>query len=144
MNTIISRESDYAIRIVAYMAGVKRQVKITELVDNLFLSKSIVIKIIQKLKKCGIVVTKTGKNGGLSLVDTVDEITIYQILNCMGFKSTINICAVRPVICELNPICDITNFFIDIQKDFERKLKSARIKDFVFNEDEILELKSKI
>ena len=142
MSDLISRESDYAIRIIAYIAGVNRQVKIAELTENLFITKPIVTKITQQLKKCGILITKTGKNGGLTLIEKIDDISLHQILKCMGFKSAINICTVKPSECKLNPICDITTFFAEIQQDFIKKLKQAKIKDFVFSEKEIIELKS--
>ncbi len=144
MPDFIGKESDYAIRIVAYMLGVKRQVKVAELTENLFITKSIVIKITQELKKCGILTTKTGKYGGLKLNTNDEDITIYQVLKCMGFKSGINVCAVKPSECLLNPICNITTYFAKMHKNIINELKKAKIKDFVFNENEINELKKSI
>lgn len=144
MSDFIGKESDYAIRIVAYMLGVKRRVKVAELTENLFITKSIVVKITQELKKCGILTTKTGKHGGLMLNKGNEDITIYRVLKCMGFKSGINVCAVKPSECMLNPICSITTYFAEMQKNIINELKKAEIKDFVFNEDEIKELKKSI
>ncbi len=144
MSDFIGKESDYAIRIVAYMLGVKRQVKVAELTENLFITKSIVIKITQELKKCGILTTKTGKNGGLTLNTQKDDITIYQVLRCMGFKFGINVCTVKPSECRLNPICSITTYFAKMQKNIINELKKAKIKDFVFDENQINELKKSI
>jgi Rrf2 family nitric oxide-sensitive transcriptional repressor len=72
----IYREADYALRIVAYLAGKKEKIKIKELCEYLYLSKPIVIKIVHKLRKCGIINTETGKNGGIKVSPTVGDIEI--------------------------------------------------------------------
>lgn len=141
MPDFIHRESDYAIRIVAYIAGVDRQVKTSELMENLFLTKPIINKITQRLKKCGILTTKTGKYGGLTLNVNAQELSIYDILICMGFKSTLNICVDKPEDCLLNPICNITTFFNDLQQDIIIRMQNAKIKDFIFDSTVIENLK---
>jgi Rrf2 family nitric oxide-sensitive transcriptional repressor len=67
MSEYIIREYDYAIRIVAYLAGLNGKTKVDEISENLFLNKPMVNKIVFQLKKCGIILTKTGKNGGILL-----------------------------------------------------------------------------
>ena len=141
MPDFIHRESDYAIRIVAYIAGANRQVKTAELMENLFLSKPIISKITQQLKKCGILSTRTGKYGGLTLSVDPDALSIYDILICMGFRSSLNICIDKPEECQLNPICNITTYFSDLQELLINKLKAAKIKDFIFDETTIQKLK---
>ncbi len=141
MSEFIIREYDYAIRITAYLAGQKNKVKVDEIVENLYLTKPMVNKIIFQLKQCNIVLTKTGKNGGVLLNPDKRDISIYDILVCMGYKKNFNICIERPEECELNPICDITNFFVEIQKDIIEKFKSAKIKDYVFNKVELENIK---
>lgn len=135
--SFVKREADYAIRIVAYLMGKNQKIKIEEICSNLLLNKPIVVKIIHKLSKGKIVMTETGKNGGVFIPHHNQEMTIYDILTCMGFVSTFNICVDQPEKCLLNPICNITSFFANIQRDIELKLKQAKIKDFVFNEDNL-------
>lgn len=142
MSDFIHREADYAIRIIAYIAGVDRQVKISELTDSIFLSKPTIVKITHQLKKCGILNTKTGRYGGLSLGADIKILSLYDILVCMGFKSSLNICIDKPEECRLNPICDITTFFAELQADLILKLQNAKIKDFIFDEKSIKALKS--
>lgn len=133
----IKREADYAVRIVAYLASQGRKVKIYEICDDLFLNRPIVVKVIHKLSKCGIVSTETGKNGGVFISGDKSELSIYDVLTCMRFVSTFNICVGQPEKCLLNPICNITSFFANIQRDIESKLKNAKIKEFVFDKDKL-------
>lgn len=68
--------------------------------------------------------------------DCVD-LSLLDILKCMGFVNSINICVDQPEKCQLNPICNITVFFKKIQDDVEERLKSAKLKDFVFSEESL-------
>jgi len=133
----IYREADYALRIVAYLAGKKEKIKIKELCEYLYLSKPIVIKIVHKLRKCGIINTETGKNGGIKVSPTVGDMTLYDVLTCMGFSSSMNICVGNPQECRLNPVCNITCFFSNIQNQIIEQLKAAKIKNFIFEDSEV-------
>lgn len=135
--SFIKREADYAIRIVACLMSKNQKVKIEEISKNLFLNRPIAVKVIHKLSKCKIVMTETGKNGGVYIPQHNRDLTIYDVLTCMGFVSTFNICVDQPEKCLLNPICRITSFFANIQRDIETKLKQAKIGDFVFDEDRL-------
>lgn len=131
---LIKREVDYAIRIIAYLMGKSTLVKMDEISEKLFISIPNTIKILHKLSKCGIIETKTGKNGGVLLKKEVFDLSIYDILKCMGLEPEINICVNVPESCKLNPICNITHFLADIQYQMIEKMKSAKIKDFKFND----------
>jgi len=135
--SFIKREADYAIRIAAFLAGQKGLVKIDYICEKLFLNKPIVIKIIHKLSKCGIIVSETGRHGGVALSPDAVDLSLLDILKCMEFVNSINICVDQPEKCLLNPICNITVFFKQLQDDVEKKLHSAKLKDFVFTEDRL-------
>ena len=114
-------------------------VKTKEICSSLYLSKPIVVKIINKLKSCGFLITKTGKEGGLTIDPKVYDTSVYEILQCMGFTSRMNQCLSPTEKCELMPICKVNILFCDIQKGVEEKLKSARIKEFLFNDKNLSE-----
>jgi len=141
MAEFITREVDYAIRIVAYLAGKKEKVKIAEICSKLYLKRPFVIKIIHKLNKCGIVKTTTGKNGGILLNRDILSLSLYDIFFCLDYNPSINICIDKPEECKLNPICNITHFFSGIQNSIIQKLKSAKISQFIFNDEDIDKIK---
>lgn len=132
--SIVKKEVDYAIRIIAYLLGKDDLVKMEEISEKLFISQPNTIKILHKLSKCGIIKTKTGKNGGIILKKEVFDLSIYDILTCMGFEAEINVCVNIPESCKLNPICKITHFFAEIQYDVIERLKNAKIKNFIFDD----------
>jgi len=132
MDSFLLREEDYAVRIVIYLATVDKMVKMQEISENLFLSKPIVAKIVNKLKSSGFLVTKTGKNGGLTVSDSVYEASLYDILLCMGFTARLNQCLHPKEGCRLMPICKVNSLFCDLQTEFEQRLKDAKVKEFLF------------
>lgn len=134
MDSFIHREEDYALRIIIYLASVGKMVKSQEICSSLYLSRPIVVKIINKLKSCGFLITKTGKEGGLTISECVYDLSLYDILSCMGFTSRMNQCLQPNVGCQLMPICRVNLLFADIQKDVEKRLRSAKIKEFLFND----------
>ena len=133
MESFIHREEDYAIRIIIYLATVGKMVKTKEICTSLYLSRPIVLKIVNKLKSSGFLITKTGKEGGLTISEKVYEASIYDILKCMGFTSRMNQCLSPNIGCQLMPICKVNRLFCDIQKGVEEKLKNAKVKEFLFN-----------
>jgi len=132
MDSFILREEDYAIRIIVFLATEGKMVKTKEICSSLFLSRPIVVKIINKLKSCGFLITKTGKEGGLVVAEKVYDASLYDILNCMGFTTRMNQCLAPNINCQLMPICKVNTLFAGIQNDVEKKLRNAKIKDFLF------------
>lgn len=137
MNSFILREEDYAIRIIVYLATVRKKVKIQEICTCLHLSRPIVVKIMNRLKTCGFVDTKTGKDGGLVVTEKVLEASIFDILTCMGFSSRVNTCLSSNDKCQLFPICKVNRLFSNLQRDVEERLKQAKIKEFLFSSEEL-------
>ena len=84
-----------------------------------------------------IIVTETGRYGGVALNPYAIDLSLMDILTCMGFVNSINICVDQPEKCLLNPICNITTFFKKLQDDVEDKLKRAKLKDFLFDEEDL-------
>ncbi|PLX69857.1 MAG: Rrf2 family transcriptional regulator [Denitrovibrio sp.] len=132
MDSFIHREEDYALRIVIYLATVGKMVKTKEICDKLYLTRPIVLKITNKLKCCGFLTTKTGKDGGLTVADFVYDASMYDILKCMGFNSRMNKCLNHTENCQLMPICKVNDLFYNIQNDIELQLKNAKIKEFLY------------
>lgn len=132
MQSLINREEDYALRIIIYLATVGKMVKTKEICENLFLSRPIVLKIVNKLKSSGFLITKTGKEGGLTVTEKVYDASLYEILHSIGFSSRINQCLYPETGCQLMCICKVNTLFNEIQIEIEEKLKNAKIKEFLF------------
>jgi len=58
---IISKETDYAIRLLIKLIQLNKPVSINYLSQNLYVNKPMLIKIIQMLKTKNLILTKKGK-----------------------------------------------------------------------------------
>ncbi|MGD8779652.1 MAG: Rrf2 family transcriptional regulator [Ignavibacteria bacterium] len=134
MQTYITREQDYALRIVTYLAELKKEqhISIKDLSKELFISRSFAARIIHKLKHGGIIKTIEGNQGGVLLRKGADDISLLDVLNIIGFKTIFNACNSRDYNCELSKRCRFHNFFVEEENSLKNKLHKKKISEFVF------------
>jgi DNA-binding IscR family transcriptional regulator len=90
-----------------------------------------VAKVINKLKKSGLIKTRTGKNGGIEVDKMVLDKSLYDILNAMGIRMEMNVCINHPEICSQKPFCKVTHRLGAIQTVMMSMLMDSKIKDFI-------------
>jgi len=132
MQSYISREQDYALRITAYLAGQeeKKYFPVSEIANKLFISKNFASRIVHTLKKNGIIGTIQGKYGGIFLNKDPHNLTVYEILNVIGFKIKFNLCLDGEFKCQLNGMCSFHKFFYEQEKSIINNLKSKKLSEF--------------
>ena len=75
---LITRECDYAVRVVRALAG-SRRMSVGEICEKEFITAPFAYKILKKLQKAGIVKGFRGVHGGYSLNRNTDRLTLYDI-----------------------------------------------------------------
>jgi len=139
MQSFLTRECDYAIRITAYLAGLKSkpQMSVSELSEKLKISKKYAARIIHTLKNNGILKTTQGLYGGVSLNRSASNISVFDILLAMNFKSNLNECLGNKDICSFPVFCKVHSFMADQEKKLTDEFKKAKISDLAFDEGRI-------
>ena len=140
MNSLIKREFDYAIRICAYLAGKKGQgpVSISQISQKLFITRPFATKIVYRLKQYKILNTTQGKEGGVSINANPETLSIYNILEAIGFDGSVNECLKVPGFCPLVKTCKIHSFFMEQEEKLLKSFKNKMIKDFVILESDLI------
>ena len=140
MNSLIKREFDYAIRICAYLAGKKGQgpVSISQISQKLFITRPFATKIVYRLKQYKILNTTQGKEGGVSINANPETLSIYNILEAIGFDGSVNECLKVPDFCPLVKTCKIHSFFMEQEEKLLKSFKNKMIKDFVILESDLI------
>lgn len=135
MNSFISREQDYALRITARLAELKKgeQLSVRELSTDMFISKIFAARIVHKLKNAGILGTTQGKTGGVYLAANIKKLSAFDVLNVIGFKIKYNNCLYQQFKCELKGSCRFHGFFHQQEEQLTSQLKKMKIADFTFN-----------
>ncbi len=141
MSSLIKREFDYAIRICAYLTGKKGQgpVSISQISQKLLITRPFATKIVYRLKQYKILNTTQGKEGGVSLNANPETLSVYNILEAMGFNSSVNECLKVPGFCPLVKTCKIHSFFVEQEEKLLQSFKNKMIKDFVIRESDLIQ-----
>jgi Rrf2 family protein len=125
---LITREIDYAVRALKYMAETGRErVPVTELVEELGITRPMLRRTMQKLAKDGAVVSYKGKNGGFSLNKRPEDICLMDLVQVFQGKFSMNECVLNREICPNRENCILKREIEDIEKDVKRKLESISL-----------------
>ena len=133
MQTYITREQDYALRITSELATLeeKKQLPVSELSRRLYISKSFAARIVHTLTKAGILSTTQGKYGGVALSRNPNKLSVYEVLTTIGFKTKFNQCLDERFHCDFSNRCLFHSFFNDEEKKLHERMKEKMISDFL-------------
>jgi Rrf2 family iron-sulfur cluster assembly transcriptional regulator len=127
----ITREGDYGIRSVLYLA--RQQFKtvsfVNEISEEAKIPRSFLAKILQKLVKAKIVRSYRGVKGGFSLVKQARDITVLDVLNAIEGKLAINLCIPDKKKCNDSRHCPTHFMWVNIQAKMVETLKKTNFED---------------
>ena len=103
----ISRQADYAVRAVVYLAENERATPITtaEIGRQQHIPLTFLAKIVPHLAAAGIVHTLRGAHGGISLARPAAEISLLEIVETIDGPMRLNECVSDPSHCMLGQNC---------------------------------------
>jgi len=129
---LVTRETDYAVRCVLYLAQNKEQwTNVSAISDHMLIPKSYLSKILQRLVRAGLVESVRGIKGGFRLNRLSSEITLLDIFSSMQGVTPVNICAVDKRRCELSATCSVHPVWVEIREEVEKRLKRMTIDKLV-------------
>ena len=77
----LTSTTDYAIRIVCYLAAQRQMISTSELSQELSVPSNYIPKITKKLKQAGIIKACEGTNGGYMLAKQSENISLMEIIS---------------------------------------------------------------
>ncbi len=126
----ITRETDYAIRCVYYLAGKKSGVTMVEEISKeMNIPKSFLAKILQKLGKVSLVKSYRGVKGGFILARAPQEISLLEVIEAVQGPVAMNICAIDKALCKRSNACAIHPVWGEIRKQVEQILRRKNFAD---------------
>lgn len=122
--------TDYAIRIVLYLAIAGSTVTSKEIAKVMGIPLYYLYKITNKLTAMGIIECRQGVNGGFKLKKQTQYITIYDIINALEPTTRLNRCLEEDKYCSrfATDNCPVRNFYAQLQKEFDSKLQNLTVK----------------
>lgn len=129
---LITREIDYAVRALKYIAEAGRErIPVTELVDRLGITRPMLRRIMQKLAKDKVIVSYKGKHGGFSLNMRPEDIYLIDLVEVFQGKFSMNECVFNRDICPNRKSCILKKKIEDIEKDVKRQLESISLESLM-------------
>ncbi|MEO1281760.1 MAG: Rrf2 family transcriptional regulator [Pseudomonadota bacterium] len=130
----LNRATDFAIRVLMFLAAEDEPASIDKIADILGLAKSNTMKIVARLSTEGIVTAQRGRGGGVSLKTPADKISIGTIVRLFETDFAIVDCFnPKAETCAYEPRCALKHKLNQATQAFLTTLDEALLSDIVSN-----------
>ena len=129
----LTSTTDYAIRIVCYLAAQRQMISTSELSQELSVPSSYIPKITKKLKQAGIIKACEGIKGGYQIAKQPENISLRDVISCTESTMAISRCLEKEGGCFKNYIacCKVHQILLDLQNIYNNRLESVKISDII-------------
>jgi len=125
----ITRDTDYALRALIYMAKLKdKTATVGEIAEKENLPKVFLRRILQKLAEKKILSSSKGKSGGFALLPKPGEIKITDIMKVFQGDIDLTNCLLKGIACPNRGICSLRKKIKTINSTVIRELDKITIK----------------
>ena len=127
----LTRYTDYALRVLIYLSLHREKlVTIDEVKDFYDISRNHLMKVVHDLSVKGFIETTRGKNGGMKLAHTPDQIAIGEVVRQMEPNFKIVECQTDDnKICRVSTICSLKSVLDDALDNFLTHLDQFTLAD---------------
>lgn len=129
----ITLESDYAIRIVTFLAQQGKRADAKFISENTEVSLRFALKILRKLVSGGIIRSYKGTTGGYELAREPEKISLAEVIGVIEGPYYLSRCLRPDGVCPRSGghDCKVSRVFADISEDVHRKLTKATFDQLV-------------
>jgi Rrf2 family protein len=135
----ITRQADYAVRAVLYLAqlGPERRAATSQIAQDQQIPPSFLAKIVSQLSVAGLLHTSRGARGGVSLAKTPEQISLLEVVEAIDGPILLNECVSENGVCVFGDTCPMRPVWCDAQAELVDRLKVTTFDRF-FNEKDIV------
>ncbi len=123
----ISRQTDYACRVILHLAMLPSGERVTaqDIARKRLIPRALVRRVITQLANAGLLVTTRGLNGGLTLARPADQISLLDVVEAMEGPLALNVCVVNPQECPLMKVCTVHEAWVKARDILAAELNRA-------------------
>ena len=131
----ITRQADYALRAMLYLAKLEKDVRAatSQIADEQQIPPSFLAKIISQLSIAGLILTSRGARGGVTLARQPEEITLLDVVEAIDGPISLNVCSHSAGACPFGDECPIQPIWSDAQHELVEKLRSTNFGQLIKN-----------
>ncbi|MFC1508073.1 RrF2 family transcriptional regulator [Candidatus Omnitrophota bacterium] len=126
----ISRDTDYAVRALVYMAKSEKKsgiITVDEIVEKEGLPERFLRRLLQKLVKKKLLRSYKGKEGGFSFLKSPKEIKLTDVINVFQGKVKLTNCFLKGRVCPERKRCVLRKKLTKIGNSVNRELENITI-----------------
>jgi Rrf2 family iron-sulfur cluster assembly transcriptional regulator len=131
---LIRRNTDYALRLTAALAGQYDAGKVLSarvLSQDNNVPYTLACKLLQKFQQAGVVKSIMGPKGGFSLARRPSEITLLELIEIIQGNIRVNRCMAGPLTCPLRERCPLHPKLADLQEEIQRHLRNTTLAELI-------------
>jgi Rrf2 family protein len=123
----ITRQADYAIRAVLYLArqGASQRAATSTVAGEMKIPPSFLAKIVSQLSIAGLLHTSRGARGGIVLARDAKEISLLDVVEAIDGPILLNECVGKAGDCAFERDCPLHKIWIETQEDLVSRLKKT-------------------
>jgi Rrf2 family protein len=140
---IITRETDYAVRILRCLADFQLKT-IREISEEQVVPRQFAYKISKKLERAGLIEIIRGATGGCRMIKDLHEVSLMDLINVMDRDNMVSSCLNPAVACayrEKNKSCCVHDALCQVQQNIIEYFKTLNMYDIIFTECKFLSQK---
>lgn len=125
----LNLKTDYAIRMLLYLATKNSTASSTEISEQMVIPKSMISEFAVPLQRAGILTTQRGAGGGFALGRDPVNISLHEVINLLEGTTHINRCLEDDHKCSRNATetCPVRKFYVQVQNHLEQAFKDKTI-----------------
>ena len=129
----LSREADYAVRAMIDLASFPWATSVCtkDIARRQVIPEAMLVKIIARLAKVGLLRTRRGLGGGVVLPRRAETISLLDVVEAIEGPINLNRCVRSPSECPLNSFCGVHEVWRQATEQLNGFLKSIAIADLV-------------
>ena len=128
----ITRQADYAVRAVLYLARQGDQrIATSTIAQEQRIPPSFLAKIISQLSIAGLLHTSRGARGGVTLARESKDITLLEVVEAIDGPIQLNECVENASACSFTKGCPMRPIWCEAQEDLVSKLKNTNFAELI-------------
>jgi len=135
----ITRQADYAVRAILYLAqvgsnGNNGRVSTNDVAKEQNIPLSFLAKIFSQLSIAGLINTLRGAHGGVKLAREPKNITLLEVVEAIDGPIQLNVCVEWGCVCSFEGNCPVQLIWGDAQNELVAKLKNTNFAQLVLKD----------
>ena len=126
----LSLHTDYALRTLMYLSGIKQRATTSQIAEFFQISKDHLAKVVQRLTRLGLIRTVRGIGGGLELAARPESISVGEVLEKLEGSTQLLECVTAPSqVCVIQAHCRLRGVLAEAERIQMEYLRSIKISD---------------